>query len=176
LLQISPYVIGLDSSKEAIEIMKKAGYENVFLGNVENLKDFSSFSDVEIIIAGEIIEHLSNPGFFLDSIRQFCDGKNIKLVITTVNAYCLFRFVYFFTHIGKEYVHPDHLYYFSNSTLTSLLIKHGFKVTEIVYYNIDRRLRKSKGIPFYFWFLDIVSKKFLPSLSDGLIVIAEISK
>jgi 2-polyprenyl-3-methyl-5-hydroxy-6-metoxy-1,4-benzoquinol methylase len=174
LLKISSKVVGLDLSKEGIEIMKNAGYCNIYLGNIENADIYDKLGIFDIILAGEIIEHISNPGLFLDSIREFIKNNNTKLIITTVNSYCLFRNIYHFTHLGKEYVHPDHVYYFSFSTLKRLLNQHKFTLIDFVFYNIDQELKKTKSVAKYFWFLDMISKYFFPSTSDGLIAISKV--
>mgnify|MGYP003439142711 CR=1 FL=1 len=37
-------------------------------------EDLPAYPDVELVICGEVLEHLSNPGFFLISVREACAG------------------------------------------------------------------------------------------------------
>src|SRR5438067_10161270 len=109
---------GVDSDAVGIEMLRAAGYQNVAVANVEELAERNPFSGVtfDVIVAGEIIEHLSNPGRFLDSIKPLLP-THATLLLTTVNAYCAYRYAYCLL-TRKESVHPDHVYYFSRRTLT----------------------------------------------------------
>ncbi|MBO0181221.1 hypothetical protein J0682_30075, partial [Vibrio parahaemolyticus] len=76
----------------------------------------------DVIVAGEIIEHLNNPGLFLSGVRRFMH-RDSKLVITTINAYCAMRFFVYALRGRRginEFVHPDHVAYYSYSTLRVL--------------------------------------------------------
>ena len=77
----------------------------------------------DVIVAGEMIEHLSNPGLFLKGIQRFM-SKDTKLLITTINAYMGMRFwIYGLRGQGGSFepVHQDHVAYYSYSTLSLLI-------------------------------------------------------
>ncbi len=65
--------------------------------------------DFDIIIAGEIIEHLGCPGAFLRSTRFIMNTKT-DLILTTPNVFSLKLF--FHTSLRREKIHNDHNYYF----------------------------------------------------------------
>jgi len=111
------YRIDLDS--EGVEIMLKASFKNIAVANVEDLKNNNPFKekDYDAIIAGELIEHLSNPGQFLDNVKPLLSKPNSKLILTTVNAFYALR-IFMGLFKGRESVHPDHVCYYSKSTLT----------------------------------------------------------
>lgn len=165
---------GIDIDQSGINIMKNAGIMNVAVANVEDLVNNNPFDriDFDVIIAGEIIEHLSNPGQFLDSIKPILTKPNSKLVITTVNAFYAMRFfVGMFS--GNEGVHPDHVSYYSKSTLTKLLDMNGFEVEEFSYYSISYVYKKylKQGRRWILFIIDRFATRFLPPLlSDGLMV------
>ena len=89
----------------------------------QNLTEVPLKETFDVILAGEMIEHLSNPGLFLRGIKRFMNRETI-LLITTINAYCGMRNVIYALR-GKggknEPVHQDHVAYYSYSTLKLLV-------------------------------------------------------
>lgn len=82
-------------------------------------------------VAGELIEHILNPGLFLNCARTHLKDDG-KLVLTTPNANCL---IYFLENLllGKEIDNPDHVAIYTATTLSLLLKKCGFVVEDIVF-------------------------------------------
>jgi SAM-dependent methyltransferase len=127
MLDINQDVVGLDLDSNSIRLMQESGIKNVFVGNAELSLYEVLGQKFDVIVAGEVIEHVLNVGSFLESIKTVCN-KDSVLILTTVNfapikklPRLLFR---------REVVHPDHVYYFSFSTLSCLLAKCGFKVDD----------------------------------------------
>ena len=131
LQAVSSYLVGLDINVEMIEwLSKNQEINNIEYGNIENSEDYPQ-EDFEIIVAGEIIEHLSNPGKALDAIRKSIKPTT-KLIITVPNAYSLKGFLRaVFQH---ELIHPDHTLHHSPYTLKALLKRHGFKIDQYFSY------------------------------------------
>lgn len=157
---------GIDIDPAGIEIMRNAGFKNVAVSNVEDLLRNNPFgmTDFDVIVAGEIIEHLSNPGLFLDSIKPLMGPPyNSKLVITTVNAFYAMRF-FLCMVTGREHVHPDHVSYYSKRTLEKLLQVHGYEIDQFSYYSISEAYEKSlkKGRSWILWGVDWVATSIFP--------------
>jgi len=146
---------GIDISREGIELLKEMGFSNVYVANAESNLQQEEF---DIIVAGEIIEHLGNPAHFLESMKSLMSHKT-TLVITTVNAYAFKLFLFAF--VGKEKVHEDHNYYFSYYTLKQLVEKSGLVCDELYYYQENNGSFPDK-------ILATVPKLFQP-VADGLI-------
>ena len=127
LIKSSASVLGLDYEVDQIEQMRKEGY-NVFAADATN---FSLSERFDAIVAGELIEHLLNPGLFLECARKHLNPKGL-LVMTTPNANCL---IYFFENmiLGREIDNPDHVALYSPTTISLLLRKCGFVVEDIVF-------------------------------------------
>lgn len=134
LLGIAKEVFGVDISEEGVNLLREAGVPNLILGNVEQLDRITELRGkrFDVILATEIIEHLNNPGLFLQSVKHFFH-EDTEMIITTPNAYRITGFGYRLK--GLEFVHPDHNYWFSWSTLTSLLLKNGYQVIEARLYS-----------------------------------------
>ncbi|HXM00797.1 MAG TPA: class I SAM-dependent methyltransferase [Rhizomicrobium sp.] len=119
--------IGLDLSRDGIAILAAAGLDNVEYGNAEKM-DTAHFraEGIDLIVAGEVIEHMNNPGLFLEGCAEILkDGG--ELLITVPNAFAPSRFVHLL--LGREVVHKDHVAYYSPKTMTELIRRHGFHVT-----------------------------------------------
>lgn len=168
---------GIDLDVNGIEALTKAGYQNLATANVEQLYKLKPFGEAQfdVIIAGEIIEHLSNPGLFLDQIKQLMN-PNSKLVVTTVNAYCARRFLYCLLK-GYETVHPDHVFYYSKSTLYGLLNRHGFLIDEFAFYGVEKYHKHllNQGKRRVLWWADQLVNHFAPHLADGVIATCKLA-
>lgn len=164
---------GIDLNPEGIQILKDAGYKNLAIANIEEIAQNNPFGkqEFDVILAGEVIEHLSNPGLFLDAIRPLLKKPSSRLVLTTINAYSAYRFVYALL-TGGEMVHPEHVYYFSFSTIKRLLSQHGYEIENFAFYPVGHEHEKGLKHGFYWllWFADRCAKKFNPMLADGLMV------
>ena len=165
-------VVGFDLDPRGLEILRSKGSSNLFVADLEQLEKVSVEDTFDVIIGGEMIEHLSNPGSFMNGIRRFMRADT-KLVITTVNAYCAMRFLIYGLR-GKggrnEPVHPDHVSYYSYKTLNLLLERHGLAMNEFYFYDIGNEHR-----PFNRWFYNLfndICVRFSPQLSDGIIAVA----
>ncbi|HEY2847011.1 MAG TPA: class I SAM-dependent methyltransferase, partial [Pyrinomonadaceae bacterium] len=160
--------------REGIEILESRGLKNIVQSDLEHIEECKLDGIFDVIVAGEVIEHINNPGLFLSGIKRFMRPDS-ELILTTVNAYCAMRFFYYGARgrRGKaEPVHPDHIAYYSYSTLKLLVERHGFEVTNFYFYDLGREHRR-----FVRWFLKIVNDvcvTFVPQWSDGVIAICRV--
>jgi len=174
--KIARELYGFDFDQEGLDILSEQGAINLFRADVENLDQVDLDETFDVIIAGEMIEHLNNPGMFLQGIKRFMNAET-ELVITTINAYSALRFALYGLR-GKgginEPVHPDHVYYFSYKTLNLLIERAGLAVRDFYFYDLGTEHRPFN--PWYYNFVNDVSVKISPQLSDGLIAVCSLSK
>lgn len=85
----------------------------------------------EVIVCGEVIEHMSNPGWFLTRLKKQYGG--ITTIITVPNG---------FSDAGRkamlggtENCNKDHVAWYSPRTLTTLLERAGYSIREWYAYN-----------------------------------------
>jgi Methyltransferase domain len=86
----------------------------------------------DVVVAGELIEHLENP---LQFLRQFAGLKRLSgktLILSTPNATALHNCL--IGLIRRESTHQDHLCILSYKTLVTLCTRAGFSKWEIVPY------------------------------------------
>jgi SAM-dependent methyltransferase len=121
-------VVGVDRSAPVIQEMRKLGiFENVLAGDVERLDELPLNQKFDIVIAGDIIEHLSNPGRMLDGIKRFC-RTDTRVIITTPNAFGAPNYLRYST--GRFREGAEHVMSFNEQNLVTLLQRHGYAVAE----------------------------------------------
>lgn len=160
---------GIDADEHGLEVLRGEGFRDLYLGDLESLDDCDLHETFDVVVAGEIIEHLNNPGLFLSGVKRFLTTDS-TLLITTINAYCAMRY-FLYAVRGKrganEPVHPDHVAYYSYSTLRLLLARHGFEDPRILFYDLGDEHRSYSR-----WIVNAVndvSIRLFPQFSDGLI-------
>lgn len=94
-------------------------------------EDLPSHPDVELVICGEVLEHLSNPGFFLISLREAY--PTIPVIFTVPNAHCAAAAEWLVKR-GRENVNIDHVAYYSYTTLHTLLARGGYGLVQHYWY------------------------------------------
>jgi SAM-dependent methyltransferase len=132
LAEVSAEVVGLDVDAVGVEQAKAAGYE-AYVVDVQDPLALAelSLAPADVVVAGEIIEHLESPGSFLRAVTPLLkvDGR---LVVTTPNAYRLPGFLA--PVLGQELIHPDHVGIHSIHTLRLLGARCGYRVDRLGYY------------------------------------------
>jgi len=162
---VAASLVGVDADRDGVACFMKIGFPETYLENVENFSEPRVCQrKYEVIVAGEIVEHLENPGLFLRSVQKMMTPTT-ELIVTTINAYCFFRIVYYF--LGKELVHEDHNYYFSPTVLKKLITRCGLDIVDFKHYPIGKEIRALN--PRRIVWLDDFGRLLLPRASDGLI-------
>lgn len=166
---------GFDFDQPGLDILAANGTRNLYRADLEKLDEVALSETFDVIVAGEMIEHLNNPGLFLTGIQRFMNTET-RLVLTTVNAYCGMRWFWYGLRgrRGKqEPVHPDHVAYYSYSTLSLLVKRHGLDIDSFMFYDIGKEHR-----PHNKWYLNAVNDVFTsiaPQWADGIIAICRLS-
>lgn len=150
LYEIGNEVLGIDYLEEEIAELREAGY-NVEHQNAETMDLGREF---DTIVAGELIEHLSNFGQFLDRVHDHLLPGG-ALVLSTPNPWALHRFYQAFQ--GEVYSNPEHTCWFDERTLRQTLKRHDFEVESVAYveppawgvrkmlYKLDKKKVASAG-------------------------------
>ncbi|HUR98716.1 MAG TPA: methyltransferase domain-containing protein [Pyrinomonadaceae bacterium] len=174
LAEVASELTGFDFDQEGIDILSSRGFDKLFRADLEKLEDVGLNGTFDVIVAGEMIEHLNNPGLFLEGIKRFMHRETL-LVITTINAYSGMRFfVYGLRGRGgdREPVHPDHVAYYSYSTLKLLLERFGFQLADFQFYDIGSEHRPHNGKLRNF--VNDVCVKIAPQWADGVIAVCKL--
>lgn len=127
-------VVWVDMEKDEIEKLKKLWY-NMHYGNVE---DFDLWQKFDVVVAGEIIEHLSNFGLFIESAKKHLKN-DWKLIISTPSPYSFYQ-LYQVLFKNRTVIHKQHTCFLVPSTLESLVDRYGMKIERT--YFVDPPLKK----------------------------------
>ena len=175
LEKVASELYGFDYDQEGIDFLTNAGSKNLYRADLEKLDDVGLDDTFDVIIAGEMIEHLNNPGLFLNGIQRFM-RPDTRLIITTINAYSAMRLaMYGLRGQGgsAEPVHPDHVAYYSYSTLKVLIERHGLQIDEFLFYDLGTEHRATG--PWYWRLVNDVSVRISPQLADGVIAVCRLA-
>ncbi len=144
---------------------RKPGYIEA---SAENFNIGRSF---DVVFAGDLIEHLSNPGLFLQCAAQHLNSEG-RLIITTPNCFSLFNIAEKFSKYEPT-VNSDHTVYFNFKTLSQLLGKNGWVIEKTAYIyslNVDyKESFKKKFLNLVYRLVSYMSPKFL----ETIVVIAK---
>lgn len=156
--------VGLEQNAEQIRPLRELGYD-IRQGNAQG---FDLGEKFDVIVAGELIEHLSNPGLFLDCARKHL-RPNGTLLLTTPNRFAFPEFASAFVHNRlPSYSKPiaKHVTSFDENLLQDLLRRHGFGDFTVTYYVWVANPRGNYVLRTMNAFL----KRFRPSFSPGLMI------
>lgn len=129
-------VEGIDITKKPTEYARKRLGLNVKTGNYLDLKQENK---KDIFCMWDTIEHLENPGKFINKISSELKTGGY-LFLTTGDIGSMLAKIR-----GQNWrmIHPPtHLYYFSKKTISELLNKYGFEIIEITHPGVYRSLRQ----------------------------------
>lgn len=126
---------GIDYLQEDVEELNQLGYTIVY-ANAEN---FDLKKKFDVVFAGELIEHLSNVGLFLNSVQKHLN-QNSFFILTTPNAFALGNIIRIILKIfGLEMNdNPEHTHWYDQQTLRQVLERNGFEMVECFTFYPDR--------------------------------------
>lgn len=167
-------VIGIDSSellKGELVTSKNSKIIKLNLFEIDHF--FVSKYKVDIIVAGELIEHIFSVDSFLKKIKELYPKKT--LILSTPNATSLYNIT--LGIFKRESCHKDHVHVFSYKTLLTICRIDGFKKIKIIpcHVKYTEMIANSCGfkkilILFFEKITNIIENLF-PMLSGGYIVI-----
>jgi len=160
-------VVGIDIAEDVLKL-REFGY-NVYQANAEN---FDLGRKFDTIVAGELIEHLSNPGNFLECVKKHLKKEGV-LILTTPN---LFWIEYWVRKLfGKLKINEETVAWYNFTLLKQLVSRHGFVIQE---YEFIQEKYKPRTIGGFFWhaLLMPVLRRILPKemLGEKIFVVLKV--
>ena len=177
-------LVGIDFDGDGVRKARELGFE-AWQADCEDAESLTSLhlEPAELVVAGELIEHLERPGLFLEAVKVLV-APGGRLVITTPNALALASSSLLAT-LGREVQNANHVGWQSPRTVERLLSRHGWSVEGSAFcphprYRPQpgaslRRRARIVGFNAYqvaAWPLFRLS----PGLADGLVVEASLSE
>ncbi len=133
ILRVAKKVWGVDVDAEGISMLRDLyKIPDLIVADAEELETIrSTLNNVEVVVAGEILEHVNNAGKVVSGIRDLLPVGG-TLIVSVPNALALR--IWFHTLRHRENIHPDHVVYYSPYTLSNFLQRFGFATRELYTY------------------------------------------
>ena len=128
LVRKADRVVGIDRVEDEIRAMSENGYD-VVIGDAERLDELHVDAEFDVVVAGELIEHLSNPGLFLDGARSII-GSEGRLLLSTPNPHAI---VYTKKAILGQDNNVEHTCWFDEQFIKQLADRHGWTLADLSY-------------------------------------------
>ncbi len=179
LARATDRLVGIDLDAEGVADARTRGFE----AHVADCRDPGALralglAPAEVVLAGEVIEHLDDPGSFLEGVHELVAPDGV-LVLSTPNAYGLLNVAA--SLAGFEVNHPDHVVMFTWRTLTTLLSRHGWETVATATYvpavkELEGRGARTRALALaartVLGLERLLGRLGAPFGADGLIVIA----
>ncbi|MBP5787476.1 MAG: methyltransferase domain-containing protein [Kiritimatiellae bacterium] len=142
-------LVGVDYEAEIAEELNKRGY-NVIVANAQDFDIRDKYPEgFDVVVAGEIIEHLTNPGLFMDCLAKHL-APGGEIILTTPNAYAFLSFLETLI-LGHEQINDDHTLVFSRKMMHEFMKKAGYEVKEWYFTDYIYRYHESRFMRFLVW-------------------------
>jgi SAM-dependent methyltransferase len=179
LKEVARELVGIDLDAEGVAHANELGYDALCADcqDPESLLRLG-LEPAEVVVAGELIEHLDRPGAFLDAIKTLVAPGGV-LVVTTPNSISLTNFLA--ALLGRELMNPDHVGWQSPRTMETLLQRHGWVLRDRFFYRFPpvregvaaEVTRRQVAVFRAYQALARPLFKVRPWLADGLILVAQ---
>jgi SAM-dependent methyltransferase len=164
------HVVGLDIEAQAIEQLGRLGFDMVH-GDAHDMPYHQEF---DTIVAGELLEHLQNPGLFLTSCARALKPGG-RLVLSTPNVFTPVLFLMYLKGYDRAF-NPDHAAWFCPQTVRVLVGRCGLSVVQLSL--VDDLKPEATDSFLYKWFCFSWKcfRLFLPRrLRNTMILVCELS-
>src|SRR6516162_2765037 len=129
-------ILGLDILESEVRVLQERGYA-VICGDANTISFNETF---DVVVAGEIIEHVENPGTFLSNMARHLNGQG-RLVMTTPHPFFFLHFLESIFSSADRRWNPQHVAWYCPFTLENLLRRSGLEVEYCYYFTRSPKLR-----------------------------------
>jgi len=148
MVKVAKKCVGLDIQKEEVEKLREKGFDT----RIQNIEEpFDLGEKFDVVVAEEVIEHLSNLGIFLDNIKKHLDVGGL-FIISTPNPHG-YEFFLSILLLGRTLANPRHTHWQSADTLKHLLESNGFELIHCFFVEGKSPIFMRKVIQYLFSWL-----------------------
>ena len=166
LAEVAEELYGVDIHEPSLQVLRELGVQNLYLGDVEALDSLPITRRFDVVLAADLVEHLSNPGRMLGGIHRFLQREG-ELVLSTPNAFGLPNALRYFLRRFQD--GPGHVAMFNSDNLVNLLSRYNYRTVDICSAFDRLPWNRAKKLEFLIgaWFL-----RLKPENGGTLIVVA----
>lgn len=142
LKEVSSSIVGIDLYKSGVDYLNKRGFNMIFA----DAQQFELGKTFDVIMAGDIIEHLEDFSGFIESCKRHMHSES-RLLISTPNPW-YWRYIVKAALSKEVSSNPEHTCWLCPRTLRQLLSRHDMYIGEIVFgstYLRDRLMPLPSG-------------------------------
>jgi 2-polyprenyl-3-methyl-5-hydroxy-6-metoxy-1,4-benzoquinol methylase len=137
LVRTAKSVLGVDILEKDVQELRERGYNIVCADATAD----SLNQTFDVIVAGELIEHVLNPGGLLTNMLRHLNEDG-RLIITTPHPFYLLNSLVPMFSKQSSFWHPDHVAWYEPYVLGGMLRKTGYELEACYYFTRSRKLRK----------------------------------
>lgn len=123
--------VGVDVDAQIVAAARERGVSDVYVLDVtEPAPDQPVMGrDFDVILFGEVLEHIPDPVNFLSSTRRALGSPGMEFIVTVPNAWAFDTL----RNVGRnvEMINTDHRFWFTPYTLAKVMTDAGLEVTDI---------------------------------------------
>jgi SAM-dependent methyltransferase len=150
ILKVARSVVGVDYLESEVAHLKKQGF-NVICADVT--KPILIDKQFDVIVAGDLIEHLTNFDGFFDNCRRLLKPGGI-VIISTPNPYYHAN-LYFLALRRHYFINPEHTCWIDPQCLSQLAARYNLKIASVDFigqrWSLGKYLCDSKKHPYDFF-------------------------
>lgn len=128
LRKVATELVGLDYYEFGVFELRNKGY-NVVVGDAQNFEFNETF---DVVTAGDLLEHLENPGLMLDCAIKHLNEDGF-IVISTPNPFCWKYMAHWIFKGNMRGINQEHTMWFCVETLRLLVRRKGLQIYDLKY-------------------------------------------
>ncbi len=132
IARASASCLGVDLDRQGVAELEHRGYKAV----VADASTCQLGMRFEVIVAGEVIEHLPNPDTFLRNMARHLQ-PNGTLALSTPNPFCTL-WTWKILKYGHSCVHPEHTCWYDPVTLMEMSRRCGLAPQQLIWVQEER--------------------------------------
>lgn len=122
-------VIGVEIDPKRASRLRRKGFD-IRVGNAETFRAAERF---DVVVAGDLIEHVDNPGLLIDNAMRHLKKGGV-FVFNTPNIYSV-NFLLRGLLLGRVAMFPEHTLGFNEQLLRELLRRRGVVPERVVHFS-----------------------------------------
>ena len=172
LMAAATLIVGLDYLESEVEAIRQTVGCECYVGDVMRLDEAPLNEPFDVILCGELIEHLESAKDLLDGLKRFCH-RDTQVILTTPNPWDRKWAANMKAGLLEDvWLNPEHVVWYSMQTLTNLLVRCGYEIVRAEHYfeescELDKSMTGIAGLS---WLAKRLARKIVtrPQCQPGL--------